>query len=100
MRGRTLKEYIREQKKRPDFKKAWRELEPEFELLKDMIEAREKAGVSQAELAKRIGTRQPALSRLESGGYRKATLETLEKIAGALNQKLIIKMVPKKNSAA
>jgi len=65
-----------------------------------MIEAREKVGANQAKLAEKIGIRQPALSRLEGMGYRKVTLEPLKKIAGALNQRLIVKMVPKKNSAA
>ena len=70
MRGRTIKEYAKEQMKKPEFKKAWDELDSEFELLKCMIDAREQGGVSQAELAKIIGTKQPALSRLEKGGYR------------------------------
>lgn len=100
MKGRTLKEYIKGEMKKPEFKKAWNDLTPEFALLKCMIEAREKTGISQAELAKRIGTKQPALSRLEKGGYRKATLETLEKITEALGLRLVIKIEPKRKTAA
>ena len=73
--------------KNPEFKKAWHDLDTEFELFESMIKAREKAGLSQTELAKRIGTKQPALSRLEKGGFKKATVETLKKIADALNAK-------------
>lgn len=40
MRGRTLKEYIAEQMKDPEFKKAWDDLDPEFEILEAMIKAR------------------------------------------------------------
>jgi ribosome-binding protein aMBF1 (putative translation factor) len=92
MRGRTLKEHIRESMKDPEFKKAWHELDTEFELMESMIKAREKAGMTQEELAKKIGTKQPALSRLERGGFKKATVETLNKIAEALDARLIIKL--------
>jgi len=95
-RGRTLKEHIAEQMKDPKFKKAWHDLDLEFELLESMIKAREKAGITQEELAKRVGTQQPALSRLERGAFKKATVETLRKIADALDAKLIIKLHPKK----
>jgi transcriptional regulator with XRE-family HTH domain len=60
--------------------------------LESIIEARERAGITQEELAKRIGTKQPAISRLERGGFGKATVETLQKIAEALDAKLVIRM--------
>ncbi|HEX8949031.1 MAG TPA: helix-turn-helix transcriptional regulator, partial [Dissulfurispiraceae bacterium] len=72
MRGRTLKEYIAEQMKDPAFKEAWEDLDPEFQVLKGMIKAREKSGLSQAELARRMGTRQSVISRLERGAFSKA----------------------------
>jgi len=94
-RGRTLEEHIAEHMKNPAFKKAWHDLDPEFELLGSFIKAREKAGVTQEELAKRIGTKQPALSRLERGGFGKATVETLKKIADALDMRLVVKLQEK-----
>ena len=78
--------------KDPEFKKAWHGLDTEFELLESMIKAREKAGITQEELARKIGTKQPALSRLERGGFKKATVETLNKIAEALDARLVIKL--------
>jgi len=95
MRGRTIKEDIRERMKDPAFKKAWRDLDAEFELLESIIKAREAAGLTQEELARRMGTKQPALSRLERGGFQKANIETLRKIAEALNGRLIVKIEPK-----
>ncbi|MDA8086464.1 MAG: helix-turn-helix transcriptional regulator [Nitrospiraceae bacterium] len=92
MKGRTLKEYIAEQMKDPEFKKAWDDLDPEFQVLKAMIKAREKTGVSQAELARRVGTRQSVISRLERGGFSKATLETIKKVADALDMTVEIKL--------
>lgn len=100
MKGRTLDQYVDEKMKDREFKEAWQKLDGEFELLESMISARERAGISQAELAKRIGTKQPALSRLEKGGYKKATIETLQKIADAMGLKLVVRMEPKKKKAA
>ncbi len=96
MRGRTLKEYIAEQMKDPEFKKAWDNLEPEFQVLKAMIKAREKSGISQAELARRLGTKQSVISRLERGAFSKATLETIKKVADVLDLRLELKLHQKK----
>ncbi len=96
MRGRTLKGHIREKMKNPEFKRAWRHLDTEFSILEGVIRARKEAGLTQQELAKRIGTKQPALSRLEKGGFEKANIETLRKIAEALDYKLTVKLEPKK----
>ena len=80
MRGRTLKEYIADQMENPEFKRAWEDLDPEFQVLKAMIKAREKAGLSQTELARRVGTKQSVISRLERGGFSKATLEQSKRL--------------------
>lgn len=95
-RGTTLDEYIAEQKKDPEFKKAWDDLDPEFELLGSVIKARERKKITQTELAKRLGTKQSAISRLEGGAFNKATVETLKKIADALDSRLIIRLQAKK----
>lgn len=93
----TFKKHLDEQMKDPSFKKAWHDLDAEFELFESLIKARERAGLTQAELAKKIGTKQPALSRLERGGFKKATVETLKKIADALDARLVIKLQSKKS---
>ena len=59
-----------------------------------MAVAREKAGLSQAELARKIGTDQASISRIERG-ERNITLETLAKITRALGLKLTIEPVKK-----
>jgi ribosome-binding protein aMBF1 (putative translation factor) len=96
MRGRTLKTYITEQMKDPEFKKAWDALDPEFQVLKAMIKGRERTGISQAELAKRIGTKQSVISRLERGAFSKATLETIKKVADALDMRLELRLHQKR----
>ena len=51
------------------------------------------AGLTQAELADRMGTTQSAIARMEGGGVR-PTLETLEKLARAIGSDLVVAMAP------
>lgn len=72
-----------------EIKKAYDELGPEFELIQTIIEKRLKQGLTQAELAKKIGTKQSAISRLEQGTYN-PTVAFLRKLANALDKELHI----------
>lgn len=72
-----------------DIRKFYKELEPEFELVRILIRKRLKRGLTQEELARKIGTKQSAISRLESGRYN-PTIEVLRKVAQALNADLKI----------
>ncbi len=56
-----------------------------------IYEARASRGLTQKELADRIGTKQSAIARLEDADYDGHSLSMLQKIAGALNQKVEIK---------
>jgi len=49
-----------------------------------LLQMREQSGMTQAQLAKKIGTAQPAVARIESGEYERISLTTLIKIAHAL----------------
>jgi len=69
--------------KNPDFRKGYDALEAEFALASILIEARVKAQVSQQELAKRMGTSQSTIARLESGAAL-PSLKTLYRLADAL----------------
>jgi predicted transcriptional regulator len=73
-------------------RKQYDELEPEFAVVELMIQKRLKHGISQAALAKKIGTKQSAISRFESGDYN-PTMSFLNKIADALDAKLKITVV-------
>jgi len=71
-------------------------LEPEFRLLHDLLKARQKAGLSQAEVAERMGTKAPAITRLESSlssGKHSPSIATIKKYANALDCHLEIKIV-------
>jgi len=67
----------------------YRALGPQYALISQIIGARIKRGITQKELAKRIGTKQSDISRLESGSYN-PSLEFLQKTAKALGRTLTI----------
>lgn len=87
----TFKAHLKQSLKDPEFKKAYDALEPEFALANQLIGMRVKRGLTQAKLAKLMGTKQSAIARLESGTYN-ASLKQLDKVAKALNAKLTIKI--------
>ena len=66
-------------------------LEPQFRLIRDILLRRSELNLSQMELAKLVGTRQPAISRLERGDGN-ITINTLYRIADALNADLDISL--------
>lgn len=79
--------------KEPAYREAYDNLAEEFSLAAAMIEARNRAGLTQDELAKRMGTTQPVVARIESGRIRPST-RTLERLAQATGSRLIIRFEP------
>ena len=71
----------------PEVKNAYDELSEEFELISTLITMREKSGLTQDEVAKKMGTRAPNISRLESGRAN-PSLKTLVSYAHACGFKL------------
>ena len=71
-------------------------LEPEFKLLRGLLKARQKAGLSQAEVAQKMGTKAPAITILESSlssGRHSPSIATIKKYADAVDCHLEIKIV-------
>lgn len=64
-----------------------------------IYEARNKAGLSQAELAERIGTRQSVISRLENANYEGHSLSMLQRIAAALGRCVEIRFLAPEKAA-
>lgn len=85
----THKELRREWMKDPEFRREYKKLEPEFQIARQIIAARIKQKMTQEELAKRAGTGQAVISRLE-GMNAKPSLALLERIARALNTEINI----------
>ena len=93
---RTHKQMVAEWMKDPRFQAEYDALEEEFAVFDALVEARKAAGLTQSEVAERMGTKTPAVARLESsGGKRKhsPSLSTLRRYATALGCKLEIKLI-------
>lgn len=83
----------------PEF---WEMVEEErlnAEIARAICDARTKAGLTQAQLAERIGTKQPAIARLEDARYNGRSLRLLQRIARVLNLRLTIDMKPIREKA-
>ncbi len=78
----------------PEFRAAYDAEDKRIELVLQIISLRQRRGMTQADLAKAIGTRQANVSRLERFDTN-LTLDTLEKVAQALGVNLQIGLVPK-----
>ncbi len=59
-----------------------------------IFDARVAAGLTQAELARRVGTRQSVISRLEDANYEGHTLSMLTRIANALSREVDVRLIP------
>lgn len=63
-------------------------------LANQILAARQHAGLSQAALARRIGTQQTDVARMENAAYASYTVSTLAKIAAATGSRLEVRLVP------
>ena len=68
-----------------------------LEVAQMIYDARTKAGLSQAELAALIGSKQPVIARLEDADYEGHSLTMLHRIAAALDQRLELRFVPQRS---
>lgn len=88
--GPTVTEHIRQELDcDPAFRKEWERLQANEEIAWAVIRLRMKLGISQEELARRIGVSPPTISRLESGRHS-PNFTTLRKIADAVGHKVVV----------
>jgi ribosome-binding protein aMBF1 (putative translation factor) len=85
----SFDESLKEALKDPEFRKAYDALDVEFSIIEQVIRKRLEKGLSQKQLAEKIGTKQSAIARLE-GGNTNPTVNFLEKVSKALGSKLQI----------
>jgi len=89
--------------KDPAFRREYEALDEEFSIARELIAARTSAGLSQEEVAKRMGTTQSAVARMESG-KNLPSLRTLIRYADATGTRPVVKLVaaerrPRKRAA-
>lgn len=88
-----FKDYLKEELKNPEFKKAFEEEEVYASLAIQIAKIRQKEGLTQQELAKRLHTTQQTVSRLEDIHNRSYSLGTLIRLARALGKRLEVELV-------
>jgi len=87
---RTLNDHIKKQLKDPEFAQEYDALEEEYDIVRQIIRARIAAGLTQKDLAEKIGTRQSNVSRLESGNAN-PSIAILQRIAEATGTRLQVR---------
>lgn len=90
---KTFDTFLEEQLKDPQVKAEYESLEPEFDIIRSILDARIKKGLTQKELSKITGISQADISRLENGNGN-PTLDTIKRLAYALGYEVTIKLQP------
>ena len=98
-RTTDFNEYLSEQLKDPKFAKVFEEESGKIDLAIELARIRQEAGISQRELAKRVGTTQSVISRMENPEYTGYSVRMLRRIAAALDVSVKIEFKPIKKSS-
>src|SRR5881394_195169 len=95
---RTHERLVKKMLKNPAVRAEYDAQAEEFALLDELLKARRRAGLTQAEVAARMGTKTPAVARLEAGGGSRRhspSVATLRKYAHAVGCRLEIRLLPR-----
>jgi predicted XRE-type DNA-binding protein len=93
---KVLAQYLKD----PKVRQAYDELEPEFEIVRQILDLRIKRKMTQAQLAKRVGTAQPNIARLVGRRHPSKEIDLLRRVANALDAKLEVRLVPREASGS
>lgn len=91
----TLNQFFEEQMKDEEFKKEYENLQPEFDIIRALVDARTSQNMTQKELAQRTGINQADISKIENG-TRNPSLNMLKKLADGMDMYLRLDFIPKK----
>lgn len=92
---KTLKKYKEEQMQNKEFAKEYKEIQPELDIIKAIVEARTSQNLTQKELAERTGINQADISKLENG-TRNPSVALLKRLAEGMDMALKIEFIPKR----
>ena len=98
---KSHRQMVAEWKQDPAFMAVYNDLETEFTLLRELLQARQRAGLTQAEVAEKMGTKASAVTRLEtalSDNRHSPSIATLKKYAQAVGCKLEVHLAPASTS--
>ena len=85
--GKNFRETLNEQLQDPAFKKEYDDLEPEFQIIRAMMDARKEMGLTQKQLSELTGIAQADISKIENGNAN-PSLKTLQRLAAAMGKKV------------
>lgn len=91
-----FREYLAQKMKDPKFKGEYEALEPEFNIIQAIIDARKMANLTQKELSERTGIAQTDISKLENGNAN-PSLKTLQRLAKGMDMVVKLEFVPLTN---
>ena len=87
----TFDKLLKQELKNPEFKKAYDDLELEFQIINLMVQRRIDKKLTQKQLAKKLGIKQPVISQFEQGNFN-PSVKFLKRLAKALDAKIEIKI--------
>lgn len=93
---RKFDDFLNKQLQDKEFKKEYEDMQPEFDVIRAIIDARISQNLTQKELAKRTGINQADISKLEHG-TRNPSINLLKRLAEGMDMALKIEFVPKRN---
>lgn len=89
----NFRDALSEEMKNPDFVSAWNELEPEFQIINAMLDARKERNITQKQLSELTGIAQADISKLENGTAN-PSVKTLQRLANGMGMAVKIEFVP------
>lgn len=89
---KTLKELKTDLLKEPETLREYEALANEFEVARELIAARARVGLTQADVAERMGTTQSVVARIESG-RRQPSMRTVQRYAQAIGCRAVVRLV-------
>ena len=89
-----FRNYLNEQLNDPEFREEWDALEPEFNTIQALIDARKRKNMTQKQLAERTGIDQADISKIETGNAN-PSLQMLKRLADGMDMILKLEFVPK-----
>ena len=91
---KTLIEMLSEEMKNDEFRKEYEAIQPELDVIRAMVDARNSVNMTQKELSERTGISQADISKIENG-TRNPSLNLLKRLAEGMGMTLKIEFVPK-----
>ena len=94
VRMRKFDQFLEEQLQDEEFKREYENIQPEMNVIRALVEARNSQNLTQKELAERTGINQADISKLENG-TRNPSINLLKRLAEGMDMVLKIEFVPK-----